>query len=191
MRTAIVALLLMAALVGGWWLIRGKESGGPPGPVPESAEPPAAPAPDAPLPAPAAESPAEPAFRERLRTFVTSAAALSADERARQAEALRNETLAREAEGALLPAESAYIQLALLRAALTDEAQWRRQSEALLARYRSASEQGWEEYRRRTEPRHQAYREAEAELIRRARAEGVSDEALRERLQALREAHYP
>lgn len=191
MRTLIGTVLALAVLAGIWWLTR---SGPPPEAPPPEADAVAEPAKPAPAeppspPGPAA-SPAEPAFQERLRAFVAGAAGLPEAERAAQAESLRREALAREAEGTLLPAESAYIQLALLRAVIGDEAEWRRRSEALLARYRAASEQGWADYRRRIAPQHEAYRAAEAELIRRAREQGLSDEALRERLQALREEHY-
>lgn len=191
MRRLIATALVLVALVGIWWLTRNGLSPEAPPPEGDVQVERTAPAPaEPPSPPPPAESPAEPAFRERLRTFVAGAAMLSEAERAAQAESLRRETLAREAQGTLLPAESAYIQLALLRATISDEAEWRRRSEALLERYQAASEQGWEEYRRRIAPQHEAYRAAEAELIRRARERGISDDELRERLQALREEHY-
>lgn len=185
----LLALLLIAAL---WWLGGSEDRVSRPpqddaaaiGPEPAQAPADATPGPDA------ATSSIGQSFRERLRSFVAEAAGLPRPEREAAAETLRRETLAREADGSLLAAESAYIQLALLHATVTDEALLRRQSQALLARYRTASEQGWEAYRSREKPRHDAYRAAEAELIRRARQDGLSDDELRTRLQALRAQYY-
>ena len=192
MRALRLTALLLGVLAGAWWLARSQDPDVPAATVgdPAAADRRSVEAP-APLPEPAtAPQPDEQAFRERLRTFLAGAAGLVESDRNAQAEALRQDTLAREADGALLPAESAYIQLALLRATIADEDQRRRRSETLLQRYETASEQGWEEYRRRSDPRHEAYREAEAELIRRAREDDVAGDELRERLQALREQHY-
>jgi hypothetical protein len=192
MRALIAAALVLAVLSGAWWLARSQDPEVPPrtadarqAPDRPSAEAPVEP----PAPATLPQTLVEP-FRERLRTFVAGASGLSEAERVAEAEALRRDTLAREADGSLLPAESAYIQLALLRATLADEALLGRRSQALLERYETASEEGWEDYRRRSDPRHEAYREAEAELIRRAQVDNVSGDELRERLQALREQHY-
>jgi hypothetical protein len=129
-------------------------------------------------------------FRQQLRAFVETAAGLPEAQRNAQAEALHRETLAREADGSLLPAESAYLQLALLKVSVTDEGELRRRSRALLDSYAAASESGWERYRQQTDSRHEAYRQAEAELIRRAQQRGDSAEDLRAQLQALREQHY-
>lgn len=193
MRWLIGSMLVLVLLGGVWWLAATDEPA--PAPGTDGGEGAAAVlrSPAAPATAPArdgtAASGGEPSFRQRLRTFVAEAPELTEAQRHAEADALRRDTLAREAEGALLPAESAYIQLALLRATITDEAQLRRRSEALLERYETASAQGWADYRNRTAPRHDAYREAESELIRRAREENVSDDELRERLQALREQY--
>lgn len=190
--TLIVAALIFVMLGGAWWLMRSQDPEAPPATADgqpaadrRSVEAPVEPPEHGTVPQ-ANEQP----FRERLRTFLAGASELSEAERKAEAAALRRHTLAREADGSLLPAESAYIQLALLRATLTDEALLRRRSQALLEQYETASEQGWEDHRRRSDPRHDAYREAEAELIRRAREEDVSGDELRERLQALREQYY-
>jgi hypothetical protein len=194
MRALIVAALVLAVLGGAWWVARSQDPEVPSrtaddqqAPVRPSAETPVEPS--APAPATLPQTHEEP-FRERLRTFVAGASGLSEAEREAAAEMLRRDTLAREADGSLLPAESAYIQLALLRATIADEALLGRRSQALLERYATASEAGWEDYRRRSDPRHAAYREAEAELILRAQEDNVSGDELRERLQALREQHY-
>jgi hypothetical protein len=191
MRMLIVAALVAVVVGGAWWLTRSQDPKVSP---PTAGDQPTADqrSSDAPLaaPAPAVVARDEQPFREQLRTFLAGASELSEADRDARAEALRRDTLDREADGSLLPAESAYIQLALLRATTTDGAQLRRRSQALLERYETASEQGWEDYRHRSDPRHEAYREAEAELIRRAREQNVGGDELRERLQALREQHW-
>jgi hypothetical protein len=191
MRALIVAALVAAVVGGAWWLARSQDPKASPTTAGDqrTADQRSSDAPVAP-PVPAAVAQDEQPFREQLRTFLAGASGLSEAERHAQTEALRHDALDREADGSLLPAESAYIQLALLRATITDEALLRRRSQALLEQYETASEQGWEDYRRRSDPRHEAYREAEAELIRRAREENVGGEELRERLQALREQHW-
>jgi len=130
---------------------------------------------------------------DRVRRFLAGADAL--DEAARQARvaALQAEGLRRERGGGLLPGESAYLQLALLRVAITDPEELERQSQALLEAYQARSEAGWQAYREAPDPRHEAYRRAEAELVRQARAGGpdaLSEDELRVRLRELRAQYY-
>ena len=66
--------------------------------------------------------------------------------------------------GDLLPAESAYLQLSLLRVTVTDPLELQRRSQALLEEYQARSDAGWQAHRERPDVRHQAYRAAEAEL---------------------------
>ncbi|MEQ8860986.1 MAG: hypothetical protein RIC56_20250 [Pseudomonadales bacterium] len=129
-------------------------------------------------------------FREQLRRFLADSENLEPGERARRAAALERVVLAREAAGDLVPAESAYLQLSLLRASVTDEEDLSRRSAALIERYREASEAGWRAYREQSDPRHEAYRAAEADLVRAARAGDLPEAELRAQLQALRERYY-
>lgn len=193
MRSLIVPVLVLALLIGAGWLAW-RETAPPPAPADdgETAIPtPTRQAPSGPSVDPGTVSSAHaPSFRQRLRSFVERASELSEAERNAAADALRHDTLAREADGSLLAAESAYIQLALLRVTVADDEELRRRSQALLERYQAASERRWQAYRSRDDPLHEAYREAEADLIRRAREDGLSNDDLRERLQALREQYY-
>lgn len=131
-------------------------------------------------------------FRDQVRAFVREAPALPGEARAARADALRADILERERAGHLLPAQSAYLQLALIRATGEDDDDIRRRSQAVLEEYRGRSEAGWQAHRSEPDPRHQAYRAAEAELVRRASAAGedLSQAELRERLKALREDYY-
>lgn len=130
------------------------------------------------------------AFRDRVRSFLAAAPELDAEEREARAAELEAAVLGREAAGDLLPAESAYLQLALMRATVLEEDLLTSRSAALLERYREASQAGWQAYRNDIDPRHAQYRAAEARLVEAAGAEGLSTEALRARLQELREEIY-
>jgi hypothetical protein len=117
---------------------------------------------------------------------------MNPDEQRIHAAQLRDDILAREGRGDLLPAESAYLQLALLRATLTDPKTLQERSQALLEAYQSSSDDGWQAYRNQPDARHRAYRVAEAALVREA-AQGpdqLPPDELRRRLQALREQYY-
>lgn len=201
-KVVLLAAVAVSVGLGLWWL-----GDGDPAPERDAAalQPPGASAPEepaGPLPGPvsAPESAADvdaldaaADYRRRVRGFLDAAGGLAGPERIARAETLAAETRRREQAGTLLPAESAYLQLALLRASVTDPAALRERSEALLARYRARSEAGWEEFRADVDPRHQAYRAAERELVLRAAGDdpdALSAAELRARLQALREQYY-
>ncbi len=141
----------------------------------------------------AARTPEVPApFRERVRSFLRSAPTLAPESRKTLAGALRSEILERERSGELLPAESAYLQLALLRVTVSDPDQLRERSQALLADYRKRSDAGWARFRETPDPHYRAYRAAEAAVVQQATRgpEPLSQDELRQRLQALREEYY-
>lgn len=191
-RSIIVAVALgVVGAAGLWWWQQQPPSVVPGGVVPGS-DPPA----DAGL-EDSSETPitlGDPeAFRDRMRAFVETGDAMPAAERQSRADTLRADILARERSGDLLPGESAYLQLALLRTTISDEARLQAASQALLDEYQARSDAGWQAYREQPDIRHQAYRAAEAELVRRAAADGdepLSQDELRRRLQSLREQYY-
>lgn len=198
MRARLVSSALAvgvgAALLIGWWADRSPVALDTANVMPVT---PAAPAAPGNVPATAAGSgnaaaPAAAPLGDRMRTFLQAAPAMEAAARQAQGAALRAEVLAREHEGALLPAESVYLQLALLRVTVTDEASRQARSEALLAAYEARSATGWARYRATPDPQHEAYRAAEAALVARATSgpRPLSQNELRERLQALRELYY-
>lgn len=129
-------------------------------------------------------------YQQALKKFLALAPELPPEALTSQAQQLRKRTLEREAQGLLLPAESAYNQLAILRVLRLDESAYQAQGAELLERYQARSEHGWNEYLNNPDPQHLSYRQAESELVQRARAEAWSSVRLRERLQALRAAHY-
>lgn len=194
MNRWLLGILIVALLAGAVWLAvswqpaapNAQDDSGISDTIPSTPSDPAQPPPPAEPLAP----PSEEDFGQRLRSFLADADSLPESGRLARADVLRRDALAREAAGKLLPAESAYVQLALLRATVQDPDALHHESRELLERYQAASEQGWEAYRQRTDPRHQAYRQAEAELMERARAENMPPDELRERLQALRESYY-
>jgi len=194
------ALGVMAALLT-WWSSGSRDREPSPSAAPlqppgaEPTEPADAEAAGAAQQADAFESlPPEPGtLGDRVRKFLAGADALDEAARQSRAAALQAEVLRRERSGGLLPAESAYLQLALLRVAITDPDELERQSQALLEAYRARSDAAWQAYREAPDPRHEAYRRAEAELVRQARAGGpdaLDDGELRERLRELRARYY-
>jgi hypothetical protein len=134
------------------------------------------------------------AFQEEARVFFAEQADLPELERETRAAALRKELAEMKREGLLLPAEALVIELGLLEASASDPAVYEHEARLLL-------EESEREARRRAEasradPRFEAYKRREAELVREVMAleeipGGRSrNDYLRERLQQLRSEIY-
>jgi hypothetical protein len=129
------------------------------------------------------------AFTDEVRDFFDSAEALSDEERALRAAALRERIAEQERGGGLLPAEALLLKLALLRVTTDDPAVLDHESRSLTESYREAQAA-------RTpaapDPRFEAYKRRESEIVREVLAleeipEGLTrDEYLRRRLRDLR-----
>jgi hypothetical protein len=134
------------------------------------------------------------ALRDRIRGFFDRAATLSAQDRLREALALAATVLDEERAGRLLPTESLFIQISLLRYTSDDEAEQRAQGERLTAEYRARSAETERAglAKIQSNPAFTAYKQREAEIIREVQTlptipgDRSRDDYLRERLEQAR-----
>ncbi len=191
MKTVAVIVLLALSLL---WVLRDRQHSQPtPQDVPAAAK--AAPAPladksDSAVAQPPPEVSEQRPLKQRVRELVSNAETQSPGELEAAVNRLSQDILAREAQGDLLPGESAYLQLTLLEALPLSADERKQRAAALLESYEAASQQGWDQFNARQDETLNAYRQAEAELVRAAREQGMSAQALREQLQALRVQHF-
>lgn len=137
-------------------------------------------------------------FRDGAKRFFRDAAALSAAERARQAQAVERGIDDYERAGELSAGETMLLRVALIQATVPDQAEQMRQVEALAAQYRAQAERRNAQYlaQQRNDPRFRSYKQREAAVVAevldlREIPGGLSrDEYLRQRLQAERERAY-
>jgi hypothetical protein len=134
------------------------------------------------------------AFQEEARAFFAEQADLPEVEREARAAALRTELAEKKREGLLLPAEVLVIELGLLEASVDDPAVYEHEARLLLEGSERDAQRKAEASR--ADPRFEAYKRREAELVREVMAldeipGGRSrNDYLRERLQQLRSEIY-
>ena len=158
-------------------------------PAPEGAAPPQPPT----EPTEPSRAPVQNPFTREVRDFFDSAEQLSTDEREGRAEALRGRIEEEERRGTLVPQEALVLRLALLRVTLDDPAVLDHESRKLVESYQAA-----EAARPPVppDPRFEAYREREAEIVREVMAldeipgDLTRSEYLRRRLRELRSEVY-
>jgi hypothetical protein len=136
------------------------------------------------------------AFQEEARAFFAQQDELSEVEREARAAALREQVVAKQREGLLVPGEALLLELGLLKATLDDPAVYEHEARALIEKHEQEVERRREEAASRPDPRFDAYKRREAEVVREVMAleeipEGRSRaDYLRERLQRLRSEIY-
>lgn len=138
------------------------------------------------------------AFEQRVRAFLRDAHTLDENARLEQARAIGREIDQREQARELSAGESVVLRVGLIEAAVQDEAERVRQSQALVDRYRqqTAARQAAFENQQRQDAGFQAYKAREAQIVSEVMAMtsypgGMSrDDYLRVRLQEARQATY-
>ena len=138
------------------------------------------------------------AFEQRTRAFLRDAHTLDENARREQARAIGREIDQREQARELSAGESVVLHVSLIEAAVQDEAERVRQSQALVDRYRqqTAARQTAFENQQRQDAGFQAYKAREAQIVSEVMAMtsypgGMSrDDYLRVRLQEARQATY-
>ncbi|WP_082607340.1 hypothetical protein [Lysobacter sp. Root983] len=137
-------------------------------------------------------------FRDQAQRYFRDAAALSAAERTRQAQALEQDVDAYERAGELSAGETMLLRVALIQATVPDQAEQMRQVEAMATRYRAIADQRNAQWlaQQRQDQRFQSYKQREAQVVAEVAAlikipGGLTrDEYLRQRLQTERERAY-
>ncbi len=138
------------------------------------------------------------AFQQRVRGFLRDAHTLDENVRREQAQAIGREIDQREQARELTAGESVVLHVSLIEAAVQDQAERIRQSQALVDRYRqqTAARQAAFEEQQRQDAGFQAYKAREAQIVSEVMAMtrypgGMSrDDYLRVRLQEARQATY-
>jgi hypothetical protein len=138
------------------------------------------------------------AFEAQARAFLRDAPKLDDNARLERARALRREINRREQAGELSAGDAVILHIGLIQAAVKDESERLRQSQALVERYRqqtTARQAAFNEQQRR-DTQFQAYKTREAQIVSEVLAMtsypgGMSrDDYLRVRLQEARQAIY-
>ena len=137
-------------------------------------------------------------FEQRVRAFLRDAHTLDENARREQAQAIGREIDQREQARELSAGESVVLRVGLIEAAVQDQAERLRQSQALVDRYRQQTDarQAAFEDQQRQDAGFQAYKAREAQIVSEVMAMtsypgGMSrDDYLRVRLQEARQASY-
>lgn len=134
-------------------------------------------------------------FQERTRAYFDGAAKLSAEERKRRAAALAQEIAAQEKAGKLLPVESLFLNLAILKHTSANDEAYKPVAEQMIAEFRARADHAESERvaQALVEPRFVAYKEREAAIVQEAMAIPAGpgrDDFLRQRLEEARIEAY-
>lgn len=135
------------------------------------------------------------AFHQAYRSFASRAAELSPEQRATQAQALREQIESYEQRSELAMSESLLLQLGLIKLTTENEQAQKDQAAALVARYQALSAER-EAKAAQPSAEFQRYKSDEKRIVEEVLRmdsfpEGLSrDEYLRQRLQQAREQHY-